>query len=100
MTREEKMGYVVSKRKGPFNLQEEQEQVKFTVMQSFVKARKEKGITQDELANITGIARSNIARMENGSYNPTIEMMVRLAAGIGMRLDIQWVDADAMFIKK
>ena len=34
----------------------------------------------------------NIARMENGSYNPTIEMIVRLAAGIGKKVDIRFKD--------
>ena len=92
MTRQEKKNYVVSEEGGNFVLDDEKERVKFKVMQEFVKIRKEKGVTQDELAKRTGIARPNIARMENGSYNPTIEMMVRMAAGLDMRLDIKWVD--------
>ena len=92
MTRQEKKNYVVREEGGNFVLDDEKEKVKFKVMQEFVKIRKEKGVTQDELAKRTGIARPNIARMENGSYNPTIEMMVRMAAGLDMRLDIKWVD--------
>ena len=92
MTRQEKKNYVVSEEGGNFVLDDEKERVKFKVMQEFVKIRKEKGVTQDELAKRTGIARPNIARIENGSYNPTIEMMVRMAAGLDMRLDIKWVD--------
>jgi DNA-binding XRE family transcriptional regulator len=92
MTRQEKKNYVVKEDGGNFVLDDEKEKIKFKVMQEFVKIRKEKGVTQDELAKRTGIARPNIARMENGSYNPTIEMMVRMAAGLDMRLDIRWVD--------
>ena len=92
MTRQEKKNYVVKEDGGDFVLDDEKEKIKFKVMQEFVKIRKEKGVTQDELAKRTGIARPNIARMENGSYNPTIEMMVRMAAGLDMRLDIRWVD--------
>ncbi len=61
-------------------------------MQEFVTLRKQAGITQEELSRRTGISRPNIARMENGSYNPTIEMLVRLAAGIGRRVDIRFKD--------
>ncbi len=92
MTREEKKNYVVRDTYGPFNLDHEQEKIKFQLMQEFVTLRKQAGITQEELSRRTGISRPNIARMENGSYNPTIEMMVRLAAGIGKKIDIRFRD--------
>ena len=91
MTRQEKKDYVLKEQNGNLSLEEMQNDMKFSVLQEFVKLRKSRGITQEELSKRTGIARPNIARMENGSYNPTIEMMVRLAAGLDMRLDIKWV---------
>ncbi len=92
MNREEKSNYVVKDTYGPFDLDHEQEKIKFLLMQDFVKMRKEAGVTQEELSRRTGISRPNIARMENGSYNPTVEMLVRLAAGIGKRVDIRFRD--------
>ncbi len=92
MTREEKKNYVVRDTYGPFELDREQEKIKYLLMQEFVTLRKQSGITQEELSRRTGISRPNIARMENGSYNPTIEMLVRLAAGIGKRVDIRFKD--------
>jgi len=92
MTREEKKNYVVRDTYGPFDLDREQEKIKYLLMQEFVTLRKQSGITQEELSRRTGISRPNIARMENGSYNPTIEMLVRLAAGIGKRVDIRFKD--------
>lgn len=92
MTREEKKNYVIRDAYGPFDLDREQEKIKFMLMQEFVTLRKQMGITQEELARRTGISRPNIARMENGSYNPTIEMIVRLAAGIGKKVDIRFKD--------
>lgn len=91
MTRQEKLNYVVNQNPEEFILKEEQERVKYVIMQEFVKLRKEKGVTQEELSRRTGIARPNIARMENGSYNPTIDMMARLAAGLDMHLEIKWM---------
>ncbi|MCR5399116.1 MAG: helix-turn-helix transcriptional regulator [Lachnospiraceae bacterium] len=92
MNREEKNNYVVRDTYGPFDLDHEQEKVKFLIMQDFVTMRKEAGVTQEELSRRTGISRPNIARMENGSYNPTVEMLVRLAAGIGKKVDIRFKD--------
>ena len=92
MTREEKKNYIVRETYGPFDLDHEQEKIKFQLMQEFVTLRKQAGITQEELSRRTGISRPNIARMENGSYNPTIEMLVRLAAGIGRRGGIRVKD--------
>ena len=94
MTREEKKNYVVRDTYGPFDLDHEQEKIKFRLMKEFVTLRKREGITQEELSRRTGISRPNIARMENGSYNPTIEMLVRLAAGIDKRIDIRFKDMD------
>ncbi len=92
MTREEKKNYVVRETYGPFDLDHEQEKIKYQLMKEFVTLRKQAGVTQEELARRTGISRPNIARMENGSYNPTVEMLVRLAAGIGKRIDIRFKD--------
>ena len=92
MKKKEKEQYIIPENTGEFDLKREQEKVKFCLMRDFVKLRKSKGITQEELSNITGIARPNIARIENGSYNPTIDMCVRLAAGLGMKLEISWTD--------
>jgi len=91
MTRQEKKEYVVKDTKRTGSLEEIQNDMKFAVLQEYVKIRKSKGITQEELSKRTGIARPNIARIENGSYNPTIEMLVRLAHGLDMHLDIKWV---------
>lgn len=50
--------------------------------------RKDKGITQQELASITGINRSMISRLEKNNYIPTIEQLQTIAAA----LDFEVVD--------
>ena len=73
-------------------LNERQSEIKAKLMKEFVELRKSKKMTQQALADKTGIARPNIARMENGSYNPTVDMMVRMADGLGMTIEINWVE--------
>lgn len=43
-------------------------------------------LTQAEVAERAGISRTNISRFESGEYNPTLEMLVKLATA--MDLDI------------
>lgn len=54
----------------------------------YVKCRKNKKITQEELARRAGIPRTNITRFESGTYNPSLEMMVKIAAALEMKLEI------------
>ena len=53
--------------------------------------RKEKKITQKELAERTGINQADISKLENGTRNPSLKMLKRLAAGMGMALKIEFV---------
>lgn len=63
----------------------------FQVIRAMVDARRQKQITQKELAEITGIAQADISRMENGNANPSLQTLKRLAAGLGMALKVEFV---------
>lgn len=60
----------------------------YTIIQALIDARKACGITQKELAERTGIAQGDISKLENGSANPSIRTLQRLAAGMGMKLQL------------
>ena len=59
------------------------------VIAQYVACRKAKRMTQDELSKRTGFSRPNICRFESGNYNPSLEMMVRIASALDMDLNIQ-----------
>lgn len=63
----------------------------FTIIQAMIDARKNKGITQKELSERTGIAQGDISKMENGNANPSIRTLQRLAAAMDMSLKIEFV---------
>lgn len=46
--------------------------------------RKEKGLTQKALSELTGIAESTIRRYEAKTLNPKISTLEKLAAGLGV----------------
>lgn len=41
--------------------------------------RKQKGIRQEELAKALGVSRQTISSLENGRYNPSIQLAFKLA---------------------
>ena len=49
------------------------------------------GLTQAELAKKAGVPRSNITRFESGNYNPSLELLVRIAAALGMTLQMRLI---------
>ena len=56
----------------------------YEIISSLIDARKSCNVTQKQLAETTGIAQSDISKIENGSGNPTIKLLKRLADGLGM----------------
>ena len=66
----------------------------YQVIRAIVAARQEQHLTQQELAERTGIDRSDISKLENGSANPSLRTLKRLAAGLGMQLQINFIHAN------
>lgn len=66
----------------------------FAVIQAMIDARKLKGLTQKELSERTGIAQGDVSKLENGSANPSLRTLQRLAEGLGMKLKLEFVPAN------
>lgn len=62
----------------------------YEIISQIIKARSEQGLTQEELAARTGLQRSNISRLESGTYNPSIELLTRVAKGLGLELHVEF----------
>jgi len=58
-------------------------------------ARNNEGLTQKELSERTGITQADISRIENGTRNPSLRMVKRLAKGLGMRLKLEFIPDSA-----
>jgi len=63
----------------------------FSIIQAVIDARKKSNLTQKELSEITGIAQSDISKLENGNSNPTLGMLKRLADGMNMTVKLEFV---------
>ncbi|WP_202107771.1 helix-turn-helix domain-containing protein [Succinivibrio dextrinosolvens] len=63
----------------------------YQMISSLIAARKEKGISQQELSKLTGIAQADISRIENGNGNPSFKTLKRIAEGLGKKLQVSFV---------
>ena len=61
------------------------------IIRAILEGREEYHMTQKELAEATGINQADISRLENGTANPSLRTLKRLAAGLGMKLKIEFV---------
>lgn len=52
---------------------------------ALVKYRADQKLSQRELAERIGMPKSQVGRLELGEHNPSVEMLQRLAAGMGSR---------------
>lgn len=66
-------------------------QPEYDIIQAMIDARKSQNMTQKDLSKATGITQADISRIENGTRNPSLEMMKRLAKGMGMRLKLEFM---------
>lgn len=49
--------------------------------------RKDRGITQEELANILEVSRQTVNSLENGRYNPSIVLAFKIAKVFGLQIE-------------
>lgn len=66
-------------------------QPEMDVIRAIVDARNSQNLTQKELAERTGINQADISKIENGTRNPSLNLLKRLADGMGMVLKIEFV---------
>lgn len=66
-------------------------QPEMDIIRALVDARISQNLTQKELSQRTGINQADISKLENGTRNPSINLLKRLAAGMGMSLKIEFV---------
>lgn len=70
-------------------------QPEMSVIRAMIDARTSKNMTQKELSERTGIAQTEISKLENGTRNPSIKLLQRLADGMDMVLNVTFTPKKA-----
>ncbi len=64
---------------------------KYQVIRQVIELRKMLDLSQQELAKRINDRQSNIARLENGNANPSIEKLTQIAEGLNAELEIRLI---------
>ena len=69
---------------------EEYERLKprYDVVSQIIEERSKQNITQEELAFRVGTQKSNISRLESGTYNPSLDFLTKIAQSLGKEVQI------------
>lgn len=68
--------------KTPFELSEE-------FVKDFILFRKENNLTQELMSLYSGVSRTKIARIENGSHSPSIKSIIDILGPLGYTIKIE-----------
>lgn len=60
----------------------------FILAQNIIEKRLAKGYTQKTLAHKIGTKQSSIARLESGSYNPSLVFLTKIAKALDTKLTV------------
>ena len=88
------MDYIVNKNGVPILIESDPTAIKKQVVEQYKTIRKEKKLSQEQVAAAAGMARPDISRFESGRYNPSLELMVRYAHTLGCELKIELVPVE------
>lgn len=62
--------------------------LRVAVIGQLIKARQEKGISQKQLEEMSGVKQPVIARMEKGTTKPQLDTVLKVLASLGMTLAV------------
>ena len=71
-------------------------QPEMQVIRALIDARISQNMSQKELSEKTGIAQTEISKLENGTRNPSIKLLQRLADGMDMVLNVTFIPKEKM----
>lgn len=61
---------------------------RYDVISQIIEERDKQNITQEELALRVGTQKSNISRLESGTYNPSLDFLIKIAHSLGKEMQI------------
>ncbi|MCO5387458.1 helix-turn-helix transcriptional regulator [Desulfosporosinus sp.] len=64
--------------------------VLYDIKHEIIRLRLEQGLSQKELAEKINTKQSAISRLESGEYNPSIELLAKVANALGKELQISF----------
>lgn len=61
---------------------------RYDIISQIIEERAKQEMTQEELAFRVGTQKSNISRLESGTYNPSLDFLIKIAHSLGKEMQI------------
>jgi len=74
-----------------FKIEYEKLKPRYDLITQIIDTRNQLNITQEELALRVGTQKSNISRFESGSYNPSLDFIIKIARSLNKEIHISLV---------
>ena len=82
----------VEKKKEDFKQKKVEYDLGVEIGETIINYRKQLKLTQKQLSQITGITQANISKIETGSYVPSLQVLKKIADGLGCRLVVNIIN--------
>ncbi len=86
------MDYIVNHENISILVEQKKSDKKNQIIDQYISLRRKKGYSQEKIAELTGIARTNIVRLERKTNVPTLEVLLKLATALDVDLEINFVE--------
>ncbi|MHB8277658.1 MAG: helix-turn-helix domain-containing protein [Candidatus Humimicrobiaceae bacterium] len=64
---------------------------KYQIIRQVIELRRKSKLTQKQLAEKINDKQSNIARLENGNVNPSIDKLIQIANGLNADIEVKFI---------
>ena len=87
--------YIINDEKQEFHIEVETKAFANQIVKSLIAERKRQGLTQQEIADITGMKAPNVTRIESCKFIPTLEVLMRYANAVGKEICFTLEDVES-----
>ncbi len=87
-----KKDYIIQTEKDMLVVEVQKNRIARSIMDELIEERKQQGLTQQDIADRTGMKAPNVTRVESCKYTPTLDVLERYASAVGKQLKFELVD--------
>ena len=96
----EKIDYIVNTEDGDILIEKKSKRITDDIVDQLIAYRKKLKLTQQDIADATGIKRANIARLELKKNEASLDSLVRYAKSVGLDLSVGLVDMQEKTVRE
>lgn len=84
--------YIVQTENGALLIEAEKRKFARSIVDELIAERKRQGLTQQDIADRTGMKAPNVTRVESCKFTPSLDVLERYAMAVGKELRFELID--------